>query len=100
MAESIKEYFPEIQSLCEKHWVKKLWLFGSAARDELDPDSDVDFLYQLNHEELSPAESNNHFFTLIDELGELLGRKIDFIWANGIKNPYFKKFVDQEKQLL
>ena len=34
----------EIHAIARKHKVEKLWVFGSVARKEETPDSDVDFL--------------------------------------------------------
>jgi uncharacterized protein len=34
----------EIADICRRHQVKQLSLFGSAARGEMRPDSDIDFL--------------------------------------------------------
>ena len=60
--------------------VKSLALFGSVARDEAKPDSDVDFLIDLG-ENLSPWFP----VRLIRDLESLLERKVDVVTENGFK---------------
>jgi hypothetical protein len=46
MLKLIEEHRVEIAGLCRKHGVKRLELFGSAARGDFDPGrSDVDFFF-------------------------------------------------------
>ena len=40
----LEKHQPQIDVLCRKHGVKKLELFGSAARGDSGPDSDYDLL--------------------------------------------------------
>ena len=37
----------ELEEFCRKNYIKKLSLFGSALRDELLPDSDIDLLVEF-----------------------------------------------------
>ena len=37
----------EIHSIARKHKAEKLWVFGSVARKEERPDSDIDFLVKF-----------------------------------------------------
>lgn len=57
------------QDLADRFGVKHLALFGSAARDELRDDSDVDVLVEF----AGPATYDG-YFKLQDYLQELLGR--------------------------
>lgn len=60
--------------------VKQLRLFGSAARDELRPDSDIDILVAFN----GPATFDG-YMDLMFYLEKLLGNKIDLITENGLR---------------
>ena len=62
----------EILRLAEKHGARNVRVFGSAARGELEPGSDVDFLVDAGPE---PSA----FFPggLITDLQDLLGREVD-----------------------
>jgi hypothetical protein len=89
-----------IQDLCRLHKVKSLWVFGSILSTDFRPDSDVDFLYELNHEHLSPAESNALFFGFIDAMERLLQHPIDMIWMGGVNNPYLLESIHETMQLV
>lgn len=55
--------------------IVSLYLFGSTARDEAGPDSDVDLFGDLE-----PGRSFGwEFFSLRGRIGDLLNRKVDFI---------------------
>lgn len=62
-----------IARLCQRHGIRRLALFGSAARGELHPDSDVDVLVEF----LPGTRVGLRFITVQDELSALLGRRVD-----------------------
>jgi len=63
-----------IKTYCEAHGISRLRLFGSAAREDFDPDrSDVDLLVEY---EAGRHPGLDHF-KIADELSELFGRKVD-----------------------
>lgn len=64
----------ELTEFCRRHEVKKLSLFGSALRDELKPDSDIDILVEFD-----PAVSHSlmKIAGMEIELGNIIGRRID-----------------------
>ena len=64
----------EIHSIARKHKAEKLWVFGSVARKEERPDSDIDLLVKFE----SPI-GLFEFGDLQDELSSALGRKVDVI---------------------
>ncbi len=55
-------------------------MFGSAARDELRADSDVDVLVDFAN-----APGYDVYFGLKDALEQLLGRPVDLVTASGLK---------------
>ena len=59
--------------------VRELALFGSYARGDAGPDSDVDFLVELTE------KSFDRYMTLRELLEELLGRKVDLVLKGAIK---------------
>ena len=95
----ITENIDQIRKLCKKHFVKKLWVFGSVLRDDFREESDVDFLYEMN-DNIPEKDYYYAFWGFFDALYLLLGRKIDLVWYAGIKNPYFKEEVDETKKLI
>jgi len=69
--------------LAERYPIKRLALFGSYARDEATPDSDIDVLVEFSQ----PV--GFQFFDLALELEGLLGRSVDLVSRNGIKPAYY-----------
>jgi uncharacterized protein len=69
----------EIASLCRQHHVRRLDVFGSAARDDFDPaKSDIDFLVEFDLS-ASEAMTLDTFLGLKDSLEALLGRSVDLV---------------------
>lgn len=89
----------ELEALCRRHGVRRLELFGSAARGELRPgESDLDFLVEFAP--LPPGTYADAYFGLLESLEKLFGRKVDLVVASAIRNPYFRRSVEQTKILL
>jgi predicted nucleotidyltransferase len=100
MNQLIENNKQKIFELCKKHYVKELYLFGSAARDDFNENSDIDFLIEFNNKTTDPFlyVENNDQLKLNLEL--LLHREVDLIKYSNLKNKYLKYFIDQEKKLL
>ena len=69
---------------------KRLALFGSEARDEMRPESDVDVLVDFD----APA-SFDSYFSLKDYLEALLSRPVDLVTSKGLK-PRARQHVEQD----
>ncbi|AKG24942.1 nucleotidyltransferase family protein [Calothrix sp. 336/3] len=72
MDEILKAYREEILRIAAKYGAYNIRVFGSVARGEARPDSDVDFLV-----ELEPQRTLLDQIALMQSLEELLGRKVD-----------------------
>lgn len=92
----IAQHRGRIQELCRKHGVKRLELFGSAARDDFNPaTSDVDFFVEfLSYDTPTIAEQ---WFGLQEDLESLLGYKVDLTSLRAAKNPYFLQVANRNK---
>lgn len=66
----------QIVELCRRYGIAELSVFGSVARGEDRPDSDVDLLYVRVPDSTS---SLWELWELRDELEQLLGRKVDLV---------------------
>ena len=75
--------------------VKRAYLFGSMARNEARPDSDIDILVELDHSKPIGMK----FFLYQSDLEELLHKKIDLITAEGLSR-HVKPFIDKDKILI
>jgi predicted nucleotidyltransferase len=86
----------QLNSICKRHSVANLFLFGSALSNSFSETSDMDFAV-LFSEELSPLEHGEAFFALKDELEALFMRKVDLVSYRVVKNPIFKRELDETK---
>lgn len=87
-----------IVALCKKYRVAKLWVFGSILTPSFNDESDVDFSVIFHYDQI--ADMFLTFFDFIDELQQLLGRKVDLIDETAVKNSYFRKELDRTKHLI
>ncbi len=83
----------KIADFCRRHHIRRLALFGSVLRDDFQPDSDVDILveFEAGH---SPGLA---FFSMEEELSELLGRKAELHTPNFLSR-YFRDKVQAEAE--
>lgn len=99
MSPLVQEKLPAIESLCRKHAVRRLFLFGSALRPDFDPtSSDVDFLVDF-----LPTERKGFddvYFLLLEDLQKLFGREVDLVEAGALRNPYFIANVNRTKRMV
>ena len=89
----------QIAELCRTHHVRRLSIFGSAVRDDFDPErSDVDVRVEFFHEGERGYADN--FLDFKDKIQVLLGRKVDVVSGSVIRNPYFQKEIEQSQVTL
>ena len=88
-----------LRELAIKHRVERLDLFGSAAREDFDPEtSDLDFL--VSFEPMPPVKHADSFFSLLEDLQRLFGRRIDLLEAEPIENPYLRESIARSRKIL
>ncbi len=88
----------KITQLCKIHKVKKLYAFGSVLADTFNDKSDIDLI--VDFEEVDELEYADNYFNFKFSLQEVLHRSIDLLEEKAIKNPYFQKSINQQRQLL
>jgi uncharacterized protein len=71
-----------IAEICGRHPIRRLSVFGSAARPDFRADSDVDFLVEF---EPGAAVGLIEMSTVRHELGALLGRPIDLVTPRALR---------------
>lgn len=91
-------FMPQITELSRKHNVKELYLFGSVLTPRFNDDSDVDFAVTFIKENISDFADN--YFEFKDSLAYLLGRDVDLVELDALRNQYFKKELDTTKRLI
>jgi len=78
--ELLKEKKEEVLQIAAKHGARNVRLFGSVVRGEADEQSDVDLLVTFD-----PGTTLLDHAALIEELQELLERKVDVASERGLR---------------
>src|SRR4051812_13690407 len=92
----VAEKCQEIAELCRRYHVRRLELFGSATGDQFNPESsDVDFTVEF--EPLERSDYSDAYFGLLEGLELALGRPVDLITTRSIRNPYFKRRIEETR---
>ena len=81
----------KLADICRKFRVRRLSLFGSVERGDFTDQSDVDVLVEFE----SGARVGLAFFSLQQELTELIGRRVD-LNTPGFLSPQFRDRVMRE----
>ena len=78
-----------LTELCRRYGVKELSVFGSAARGEMLPESDLDLMVEF---EPDVRVGLIRFEYFVEELDALAGRKVDLVTKGGLK-PWVREHV-------
>ena len=88
--EMLQQKRDDIQRIATKHGAHNLRVFGSVARGEARPDSDIDLLI-----EKGPTTSSWFPAGLVLELEEMLGRRVEIVTEKAL-NPDLRDRVLSE----
>ena len=95
----IEQHRTEIDSLCRRHDVRRLELFGSAARGDFNPKtSDLDFIVEFT--DYAVPSIADQWFGLQEDLEALFEVKVELVSARTAVNPYFLETVNRDKVTL
>lgn len=94
IAALLEEKKKEICEIAAKHGARNVRVFGSVARGEARPDSDVDFLVDME-----PGRTLFDMGGLVMDLRDLLGLQVDVVTERGLK-ARIRDRVLQEAELL
>ena len=80
----------DILRIAERQGAQNVRIFGSVARGEADESSDIDFLVDM-------GPNRSPFFPggLIADLEEYLGRKVDIITENGLRERIRERVLQE-----
>lgn len=84
---TLRQLAPDLH---QKYGVTRLGIFGSVARNEATPNSDIDIVLELTVPDL---------FTMVDikaDLEQIFQRSIDLIRYRPRMNPYLKRRIDRD----
>ena len=90
----LEQHMERIKKICADLRVKRLDLAGSAARDDFQPEtSDVDILVEFE----GVGRLLDRYFELKERLEQELGRQVDVIQDNAVRNPYLRESLDRDR---
>jgi len=95
---NLQTYKSAIIKLCEIHKVKKLYAFGSVLTESFNTNSDIDLIVEFKNIKLEDYADN--YFDFKFSLQDILKRPVDLLEEQAIKNPYFRKSVNEKRQLV
>jgi len=84
----------EILKIAAKHGARNVRIFGSVARGEARPESDVDFLVDME-----PGRTLLDMGGLLMDLRELLGLEVDVVTEQGLKPRIRQRVLEEAAQL-
>lgn len=76
--------------------MEQAFLFGSAARDNMNENSDIDFIIRFPAT-LPPAAYADNYFAVAEALETLLQKRVDLVTERTIKNPYLLQAINKDK---
>ena len=88
MLDEIRAKRDEIYAIAKRHGAEKLWVFGSCARREERPDSDVDVLVKF-----SSGASFRDYDAIEAGVSRMVGRPVDVV-SSGVL-PVSPRFADR-----
>lgn len=86
-----------IEDFCRQWRISEFALFGSVLRPDFSDDSDVDVLVTFSPE---ARWSLFDFVAMQDELGALLGRRVDLVSKGGLRNPFRRHEILTTRRIL
>ena len=86
----------QLAAFCRKWKVKELSFFGSVLREDFRDESDVDVLIET----LQESTLGWDWIDMQNELASMLGRKVDLVFKDGLRNPYRRGEILRTRRVL
>ncbi len=98
IAKGLSVRLDELQALARRYHTRRAALFGSAARGDFSPNSDIDLLVEFEPEQApslwAAQELNEDFSRLFG------GRPVDIVPPEILRNPYRRKTIEPDLHAL
>jgi hypothetical protein len=99
MSVLIDEKLEEIAAACEQYGIERLFVFGSALREDFRPgESDIDLLV-----EFGPLEITKRFHVFLDAreaFRNIFQSDVDLVMKGAVKNKVIASEIDRTKKLV
>src|SRR3954453_1248825 len=83
-----------VLAIAARHGVSRVRLFGSVARGEERPDSDIDLLIDLDDD-----RGFGDYLEFVEDIERLFGRRVEAV-LNRSLSPQFRPFIEAEAEAL
>jgi predicted nucleotidyltransferase len=93
--DEIRALGPQLAELCGKYGIAELAVFGSVARGDEQPDSDVDLLYAR----LPGNDLGMSYFALQEDLEKLFSRPVDLVPKDGLHRAIRGQVMEDARTL-
>ena len=87
----------DLAALCHEWKVTELAVFGSAARGEMTPESDVDLLVTFSKD---ARWSLWDLVAIQDDFARLFQRKVDLVESGTVRNPYRRASIERDARVV
>lgn len=91
---TVEEIKAKAAPICARYRVRGLRLFGSFARGDNGPGSDLDFC--VSFEDLPPAEYARQFFGLLHDLEDAFHSAVDLLTDSSIHKESLRKSLQRD----
>ena len=99
MAISVDEQQEEIAAACRKYGIERLFVFGSAIREDFRPgESDIDLLV-----EFGPIDVTKKFHAYLDAreaFRRIFNADVDLVMQGAVKNKVIAKEINRTKKFI
>lgn len=94
----LDQHREEILILCKQYSVKTLYVFGSVLTDNYRPESDIDFVIDIDVDD--PITYGENYFQVKFALQNLLNRPIDLLEQKSLRNSFLIDRINRTKQVV
>lgn len=95
LLETLQDKREQVLEIAAKHGAFNVRVFGSVARGEETPESDIDFLIDYDLEKITPWFPGG----LLMDLQDLLGRRVDILTERGVHPLIAERLLAEAKPL-
>lgn len=99
LASIITNNLPQIKTICQKHYVKELYVVGSATREDYQFYSYIDLLVDFEKEE-DNNEFTQNYFCFKEELIYAFKKPIDLLFYKEALESKIKTQIEKDKVLI
>jgi predicted nucleotidyltransferase len=97
LSPSIEVDIGRIKEFCKKWKIVEFSIFGSALRGDFRDTSDIDVLISF---EPDIPWSLYEWIDMEEELRDIFGREVDMISERGLKNPYRRQEILNDREVI